>query len=117
MRKLVKAVHKIYSGRMGEGGFTLIELLVVIGILAVLAGVVTLAVGKFIGAGSTQAHLTDQHNVQAAIVAYMRNDPNGAPPSSGNLAALTPYLVNTPLCSYTWDTSSGTILTQTSCAH
>jgi len=117
MRKLVKAVHKIYSGRAGEGGFTLIELLVVIGILAALAGVVTLAVGRFIGAGKTQAHLTDQHNVQTAIVAYMANDANGNPPASGNVAALSPYLVDNPLCTYTWDPSTGAIKSQSACTH
>ena len=114
MRKLVKAVHKIYSGRMGQGGFTLIELLVVIGILAALAGVVTLAVGRFIGAGSTQAHLTDQHNVQTAIVAFMADNAGAVP---GNVAALSPYLVDSPLCSYTWDASTGAILSQGTCSH
>jgi prepilin-type N-terminal cleavage/methylation domain-containing protein len=113
----VKAVHKIYSGRMGQGGFTLIELLVVIGILAALAGVVTLAVGRFIGSGKTQAHLTDKHNVQTAIVAYMADQANGAPPASGDVAALSGYLVDAPLCTYTWDASTGAILTQPSCSH
>jgi prepilin-type N-terminal cleavage/methylation domain-containing protein len=117
MRKLVKAVHKIYSGRMGEGGFTLIELLVVIGILAALAGVVTLAVGRFIGAGKVQAHLTDKHNVQTAIVAYMANNSAGAPPTSPNLTQLSGYLVDTPLCTYTWDASTGAILSQPTCTH
>jgi prepilin-type N-terminal cleavage/methylation domain-containing protein len=116
MRKLLKAVHKIYSGRMGEGGFTLIELLVVIGILAALAGVVTLAVGRFIGAGAAQAHLTDQHNVQTAIVAFMA-DNAGAIPASGNIAALGPYLVTSPLCTYAWDASTGAITSQTACLH
>jgi prepilin-type N-terminal cleavage/methylation domain-containing protein len=95
---------------MGQGGFTLIELLVVIGILAALAGVVTLAVGRFIGAGKVQAHLTDQHNVQTAIVAFMAMDPAGTPP--GNIGALSAYLVDDPLCTYTWDASTGTILSQ-----
>jgi prepilin-type N-terminal cleavage/methylation domain-containing protein len=117
MRKLVKAVHKIYSGRMGQGGFTLIELLVVIGILAALAGVVTLAVGRFIGAGKTQAHLTDQHNVQTAIVAYMAMDVDGNPPADGDIAALSTYLTDSPLCTYSWDASTGTITSQTACAH
>jgi prepilin-type N-terminal cleavage/methylation domain-containing protein len=117
VRKLVKAVHNIYSGKAAERGFTLIELLVVIGILGALAGVVTLAVGRFIGAGKSQAHLTDQHNVQTAIVAYMAEDPAGAPPTSGSMSALSPYLVDDPLCQYTWDNSTGTILTQTNCSH
>jgi type IV pilus assembly protein PilA len=118
MRKLVKAVHKIYSGRMGQGGFTLIELLVVIGILAALAGVVTLAVGRFIGAGSAQARLTDQHNVQTAIVAFMADNSGAIPGGSGtaNPASLGPYLVTSPLCTYTWD-ASGAITQQTNCLH
>jgi hypothetical protein len=78
--------------------------------------VVTLAVGRFIGAGAAQAHATDQHNVQTAIVAFMA-DNAGACPASGNMVALSPYLVNSPLCSYTWNASTGTILTQTACLH
>jgi len=78
MRKLVKVVHKIYSGRMGEGGFTLIELLVVIGILAALAGVVTLSVTRFIGRGGCEACKTELHNCQTAVVAY-RVDVTAAP--------------------------------------
>ena len=45
MKKLMKAVKKVYSLHRGEKGFTLIELLVVVGILGILAGVVTLNLG------------------------------------------------------------------------
>jgi prepilin-type N-terminal cleavage/methylation domain-containing protein len=119
MRKLLKAIGKVYSGRMGEGGFTLIELLVVIGILAALAGVVTLAVGRFIGAGSAQAHLTDQHNVQTAIVAFMADNAGAIPGGSGtaNPASLAPYLVTSPLCTYAWDGATGAITSQSACLH
>ena len=69
----------------------------VVGILAVLAGVVTLSVGKFIGKGATEAAITDQHNVQTAIVAYMA-DYLGVPPASGDCAALVTggYLLTEP---------------------
>jgi prepilin-type N-terminal cleavage/methylation domain-containing protein len=80
MSRLAKAVHKIYSGRMGEGGFTLIELLVVIGILAALAGVVTLAVTQFMGRGKCEACKTEIHNCQTAFAAWMvdtATNPNG----------------------------------------
>ena len=68
MRKLVKAIRRVY--RSGEKGFTLIELLVVIGILAALAGVVTLGVTQFIGSGQEEACQTDWHNVQTAVAAF-----------------------------------------------
>jgi prepilin-type N-terminal cleavage/methylation domain-containing protein len=109
MRKLVKAVGKVYSGRMGEGGFTLIELLVVIGILAALAGIVTLAVGRFIGAGTCQACLTDRHNVQTAVVAFMAQHEGALP--SGNAQTSTdldPYFVDNPKYPWAWD-ANGTV--------
>lgn len=58
------------SFRYGEVGFTLIELLVVIAILAALAGVVTLAVTRFIGKGAREACLTEEHNLQTAVSAW-----------------------------------------------
>jgi len=106
MRKLMKAIRKIYSGRIGEGGFTLIELLVVIGILAALAGVVTLAVGRFIGAGTCQACDTDRHNVQTAVVAFMAQNEGEVP---ADMAALDPYMVDDPLENWTWDGATGEI--------
>jgi prepilin-type N-terminal cleavage/methylation domain-containing protein len=110
MRKLVKAIGKIYSGRVGEGGFTLIELLVVIGILAAIAGVVTLAVGRFIGAGTCQACTVDRHNVQTAVVAYQA-DPinNGAIPQSMADIGGGKYLLDNPKYPWTWNTSTGVI--------
>jgi len=115
MRRLAKTLHRIFSpsGKgLGEKGFTLIELLVVIGILAVLAGVVTLSVGQFIGRGAEEAALTDQHNVQTAIIAYMA-DNDGDPPASGVFDDLVPdYLLTVPDYTYTWDATTGAILTQ-----
>ena len=74
MQKLAKTFHKIFSPSekgLGEGGFTLIELLVVVAILGVLAAVVTLNVGSFIGKGTVEAANAEAHNVQTAILAYM----------------------------------------------
>ncbi|MCX6008458.1 MAG: type II secretion system protein [Chloroflexi bacterium] len=116
MRRLAKTLHKVFSpsGKgLGEKGFTLIELLVVIGILAVLAGVVTLSVGKFIGKGATEAALTDQHNVQTAIVAYQA-DNLGVPPATIDLLVSGGYLLTEPEhYTYTWDATTGAITGQT----
>ena len=109
MHKLVKAIHRLYRG--GEKGFTLIELLVVIGILALLAGVVTLGVTQFIGRGAHEAACTDLHNVQTAVAAYMVDSAGSAPPA--NVAALVPkYLLQTPQCTYAIDQSTGAVSNQ-----
>lgn len=112
MRKLMKKAHR------GQGGFTLIELLVVVAILGVIAAVVVLNVGGFMGSGTESAANTEAHQVQTAIVAYMASVPTstltgGAPNSIGPTAAagtekplIEAYLVN-PLgmqADYTYDT-------------
>ena len=102
MRRLVKAIHRVYRG--GEKGFTLIELLVVIGILAALAGVVTLGVTQFIGSGQTEACQTDWHNVQTAVAACMVDNVQttcAAPCDSPAGLVASNYLLSTPLGSYT----------------
>jgi len=118
MRKLVKAVHRIYSGRMGEGGFTLIELLVVIGILAALAGVVTLGVTRFIGRGQQEANCTDLHNVQTAAAACRVEVVSGRDTGTdcASQAALTSagYLLTTAKCTYVINVQG--MVTQQTCS-
>jgi type IV pilus assembly protein PilA len=107
MRKILRDMHS-------EKGFTLIELLVVIGILALLAGVVTIGVTQFIGRGSHEAACTDMHNIQTAVAAYMVDSEGNAPPDSGDTATLVTshYLLQAPTCTYTWD-GNGAVLSQT----
>jgi prepilin-type N-terminal cleavage/methylation domain-containing protein len=65
MKMLLKGI------RHEERGFTLIELLIVVGILAVLAGVVTLGITQFIGRGRSEAANTELHNIQTAVTGLM----------------------------------------------
>jgi prepilin-type N-terminal cleavage/methylation domain-containing protein len=105
MRKLVRTLRKAF--RYGEAGFTLIELLVVIGILAALAGVVTLAVTQFIGRGNNEANCTELHNIQTAAAAVIVD--GGTPTTQDDL---TDYLLTAPRCTYTIG-SFGQVVTQT----
>jgi len=108
MRQLMKAVRKVYSGRRGEAGFTLIELLVVIGILAALAGVVTLGVTQFIGRGCNEAANTELHNIQTAVAGCMIDNSIGACDTTAKLQAFDPaYLMTTPHGTYSVDATSG----------
>jgi len=107
MTKLNKRLRKLF--RTGEKGFTLIELLVVVAILGVLAAVVALNVGSFIGRGHDEAACTERHNIQTAVLAYMAES-SGAVPA--NVAAVSAYYVGTPAGTYTIDQSNGEV-TQT----
>jgi len=106
MRRLAKTLHRIFSpsGKgLGEKGFTLIELLVVIGILAVLAGVVTLSVGQFIGKGKTEALKTELHNIQTAVTAYQADNGGAIPTDVAALVTAKYILVAPTLATYAWD--------------
>jgi len=90
MKKLMKVLKKKNNLYKSEKGFTLIELLVVVGILGILAGVVTLNLGGFMGIGQSQAASTELHNVQTAVTAYLSAN-SGAIPAA--VSDLDPYLV------------------------
>lgn len=105
----------LQSFRYGEWGFTLIELLVVISILAALAGVVTIAVTRFIGRGEEQACATDLHNVQTVTAAYRWEE--GSCPADVQALITGGYLAEEPLGTYTITTTAGgeCQVIQTSC--
>ncbi|MFC2051018.1 type II secretion system protein [Chloroflexota bacterium] len=109
MQKLGKTLQRIYRG--GEKGFTLIELLVVLGILAALAGVVTLGVTQFIGRGCTEAAQTELHNIQTAVAGCMIDNPIANCDTTAKLVTLT-YLLNAPHGTYTIDATTGAVITQ-----
>jgi len=87
-------------GRVGrsEGGFTLIELLVVVAILGVIAAVVILNIGSFIGSGTEESANTEAHQVQTAVIAYMTanglTDYDGTIDSDSGDGTAAEYLLN-----------------------
>jgi prepilin-type N-terminal cleavage/methylation domain-containing protein len=105
-------MNRILRAVRNEKGFTLIELLVVIGILALLAGVVTIGVTQFIGRGSHEAACTDKHNVQTAVAAFMVDSPGAAPPPDVATLVAGEYLMPNSRCTYTIDPSSGAVSNQ-----
>ena len=68
----MKAFSTMGSKRgKGKRGFTLIELLIVMVILAILAGVVVMAVGGVFGQAKEQAYNTIKPQIQNAVTAHM----------------------------------------------
>ncbi len=100
---------KILTAMHSEKGFTLIELLVVIGILALLAGVVTIGVTQFIGRGSHEAACTDLHNVQTASAAFMVDSAGNVPAADVTELFNANVLLQMPRCTYDIDPSTGAV--------
>ncbi len=78
--------------KRGEKGFTLIELLIVVAILGVLAAVVIPNVGRFIGAGESEAKETELSTIQASVHAMMVDNeiatlPNPVTSSTNDMGA------------------------------
>ncbi len=96
----------------GERGFTLIELLVVVAILGIIAAVVVLNIGSFIGTGAEQSANTEAHQVQTAVIAYMANA--GATTFDGDVGPATStgpeaYLLNQGTLQATYTIAGGSI--------
>ena len=70
MNSLLKSFRKLQKG---QGGLTLIEILIVVLILGIIAAVVILNVGGFLGTGEKEALCTEGDTVQAAVMAWCVN--------------------------------------------
>jgi len=104
MKGLVTRVMK------GERGFTLIELLVVIAILGIIAAVVVLNIGSFLGSGAEEAANTEAHQVQTAVIAYMTanslTDYDGSV-APGDTTGPAAYLLNPARLQATYTVTDG----------
>ena len=67
-----------------KGGFTLIELLIVMVIIAILAGVIVMAVGGVFGTVKSGAYATAREQIQNAVVAYESANSGSIPTLSYN---------------------------------
>jgi len=107
---IFKCMHR------GEKGFTLIELLVVIAILGIIAAVVALNIGGFMGQGKEEAANTEAHQVQTAVIAYMVD--NSLSSFDGTVGPNTtagpePYLLNPTLLQADYVVANSTLSTAT----
>lgn len=80
-----------YKRLGGKKGLTLIELLIVLVILAILAGVIVLAVGGIFGRTGEQAYNLVRDELQLAVTGYMTNSSHGIPYVDGSLNTTTGY--------------------------
>lgn len=98
---IFKCLHR------GQKGFTLIEMLIVIAILGVIAAVVVLNVGGFLGMGEKEAFCTEGDTVQAAAMAYaVAHNGTCTGCSSPTTLVNEGYLLREP--KYTWTIATDT---------
>jgi type IV pilus assembly protein PilA len=76
-KHLAKIKRLIKNLNHGNQGFTLIEMLVVLAIFGVLASIVVLNVGKFIGSGKSEAYQTELHNIQTSLLVMLAESTTG----------------------------------------
>ena len=89
----MKAFEKLgFKRGKGKRGFTLIELLIVMVILAILAGVVVMAVGGIFGQAKSRAYDTIKPQIQNGVTAYS-TDHNGDLPDNVQADPDTLYTV------------------------
>ena len=86
----MKTYKNLGFGPRSKGGFTLIELLIVMVILAILAGVVVMAVGGVFGSAHEAAYNSVHDDLQNATVAYATDNNGDFPQLSGNYTITTP---------------------------
>ena len=118
MKRFIRRSRR--SFHYGEKGFTLIELLIVMVILGIIAAVVALNVGGFLGAGELQAANTEAHQVRVAVIAYMVDEDKATlgPVTVGGLGGeglCDAYLdggEDILKAAYTVDTSEACIITE-----
>jgi prepilin-type N-terminal cleavage/methylation domain-containing protein len=73
-----------YKRLGGKKGLTLIELLIVLVILAILAGVIVLAVGGIFGRTGEQAYNLVKDELQLGVTGYMTNASHDLPVMAAN---------------------------------
>jgi prepilin-type N-terminal cleavage/methylation domain-containing protein len=91
-----------FGPRKSKSGFTLIELLIVMVILAILAGVVVMAVGGVFGTAKSSAYNSVKDDVQNAVTGYATDHQGNFPINSsgteylmvGNTNCSTCYIIN-----------------------
>ena len=78
-----------FGPRKSKSGFTLIELLIVMVIIAILAGVIVMAVGGVFGTAKSTAYSTAREQIQNAVVAYEAANSGSLPTTNGATIVLT----------------------------
>jgi general secretion pathway protein G len=79
--------RRALAGVGAQAGFTLIELLIVLGILALLAGIATPQVLRYLGKARTEAAKVQINAISSALELYAL-DNGGYPPGQVGLVAL-----------------------------